>query len=81
MLAFNPIMITNSETARFLMNSDEAVELVRFALNRASLGDFLVPKVDSSTLGVLDLAKDMRLFSVLSCANYLAQDRAERNAI
>ena len=42
---------------------------------------FLVPKVDSSTLGVLDLAKDMRLFSVLSCANYLAQDRAERNAI
>jgi UDP-glucose 4-epimerase len=40
---------------RFLMNLDEAVELVRFAFEHAEPGDLFVQKADSSTIG--DLAK------------------------
>ena len=35
----NPITITNPEMTRFLMNLDEAVDLVRFAFNNANPGD------------------------------------------
>ncbi len=57
----NPITITNPEMTRFLMNLDEAVELVRFALNNANPGDLFIQKADASTIG--DLAKGVqRLF-------------------
>ena len=59
--AGTPITITNSEMTRFLMNLDEAVELVRFAFEHAEPGDLFVQKADSSTIG--DLAKAVqRLF-------------------
>ena len=59
--AGNPITITNPEMTRFLMNLDEAVELVRFAFAHAEPGDLFVQKADSSTIG--DLAKAVqRLF-------------------
>ena len=59
--AGNPITITNPEMTRFLMNLDEAVELVRFAFEHAEPGDLFVQKADSSTIG--DLAKAVqRLF-------------------
>lgn len=53
--AGNPITITNPEMTRFLMNLDEAVELVRFAFEHANPGDLFVQKADASTVG--DLGK------------------------
>ncbi len=50
-----PITITNPEMTRFLMNLDEAVELVRFAFEHAEPGDLFIQKADASTIG--DLAK------------------------
>lgn len=56
-----PITITNPDMTRFLMNLDEAVELVRFAFNNANPGDLFIQKADASTIG--DLAKGVqRLF-------------------
>ena len=49
------ITITNPDMTRFLMNLDEAVELVRFAFNHANPGDLFIQKADASTIG--DLAK------------------------
>ena len=46
---------------RFLMNLDEAVELVMFAFQNANPGDLFIQKADASTIG--DLAKAVqRLF-------------------
>ena len=59
--AGKPITITNPDMTRFLMNLDEAVELVRFAFNNANPGDLFIQKADASTIG--DLAKAVqRLF-------------------
>ena len=51
--AGNPITITNPEMTRFLMNLDEAVELVKFAFEHANPGDLFIQKADASTIGVL----------------------------
>lgn len=51
--AGNPITITNPNMTRFLMNLDEAVELVRFAFQHAEPGDLFVQKADASTIGNL----------------------------
>ena len=56
--AGNPITITNPEMTRFLMNLDEAVELVRFAFNHANPGDLFIQKADAST--IRDLAKGVQ---------------------
>lgn len=53
--AGNPITITNPAMTRFLMNLDEAVELVQFAFQHADPGDLFIQKADASTIG--DLAK------------------------
>jgi len=53
--AGDPITITNPEMTRFLMNLDEAVELVQFAFEHANPGDLFVQKADASTIG--DLSK------------------------
>ena len=59
--AGNPITITNPAMTRFLMNLDEAVELVRFAFEHANPGDLFIQKADASTIG--DLANGVqRLF-------------------
>lgn len=50
-----PITITNPDMTRFLMNLDEAVDLVQFAFEHANPGDLFVQKADASTIG--DLAK------------------------
>lgn len=47
------ITITNPEMTRFLMNLDEAVELVLFAFRNANPGDLFIQKADASTIGVL----------------------------
>ena len=51
----NPITITNPDMTRFLMNLDEAVDLVKFAFEHANPGDLFIQKSDASTIG--DLAK------------------------
>ncbi len=59
--AGNPITITNPEMTRFLMDLDEAVDLVKFAFEHAMPGDLFVQKADASTIG--NLAKAVqRLF-------------------
>ncbi len=50
-----PITITNPNMTRFLMNLDEAVDLVKFAFDHANPGDLFIQKADASTIG--DLAK------------------------
>ena len=56
--AGNPITITNPEMTRFLMNLDEAVDLVKFAFEHAEPGDLFIQKADVSTIG--DLAKGVQ---------------------
>ena len=59
--AGNPVTVTNPEMTRFLMNLDEAVDLVQFAFEHANPGDLFIQKADASTIG--DLAKAVqRLF-------------------
>ena len=59
--AGHPITITDPKMTRFLMNLDEAVDLVKFAFEHANPGDLFIQKADASTIG--DLAKAVqRLF-------------------
>jgi UDP-glucose 4-epimerase len=51
----NPITITDPNMTRFLMNLDEAVDLVLFAFEHGEAGDLFIQKSDASTIG--DLAK------------------------
>ena len=51
-----PITITDPNMTRFLMNLDEAVDLVMFAFQHAKPGDLFVQKSDASTIGVLGQA-------------------------
>lgn len=48
-----PITITDPSMTRFLMNLDEAVELVVFAFEHAEPGDLFIQKADASTIGDL----------------------------
>lgn len=54
--AGKPITITNPNMTRFLMNLDEAVDLVMFAFEHAHPGDLFVQKSEASTIGVLGQA-------------------------
>lgn len=57
------LTITDSHMTRFLMNLDEAVELVIFAFENAKAGDIMVQKSSASTVG--DLAQAIKeLFNV-----------------
>jgi len=61
-----PITITDPNMTRFLMNLDEAVELVAFAFEHAEPGDLFIQKADASTIG--NLAKGvMKLFGDTEC--------------
>ncbi len=54
--AGKPITITDPNMTRFLMNLDEAVDLVKFAFEHANPGDLFIQKADASTIGDLALA-------------------------
>ncbi len=56
--AGKPLTITNPDMTRFLMNLDEAVDLVKFAFENADPGDLFIQKADASTIG--DLAKALQ---------------------
>lgn len=49
----SPITITDPNMTRFLMNLDEAVDLVAFAFEHAEPGDLFIQKADASTIGDL----------------------------
>lgn len=51
----NPVTITDPAMTRFLMNLDEAVDLVEFAFLHANPGDLFIQKAPASTIG--DLAE------------------------
>lgn len=51
-----PITITDPHMTRFLMNLDEAVDLVLFAFENAKQGDLFVQKSPASTIGDLAAA-------------------------
>jgi len=53
-----PLTITNPKMTRFLMDLDEAVDLVLFAFEKAHAGDLFVQKASSCTIG--DLAEAIR---------------------
>lgn len=60
-----PITVTDPNMTRFLMNLEEAVELVIFAFQNAEAGDIMVQKSPASTIG--DLAQAIKeLFNVNS---------------
>ncbi len=56
MKAGKPITITDPDMTRFLMNLDEAVELVLFAFENANQGDLFIQKAPASTVGDLAAA-------------------------
>ena len=58
MKAGKPITVTDPAMTRFLMNLDEAVELVLFAFKNAHQGDLFVQKAPASTVG--DLAEALK---------------------
>ena len=45
-----PITITDPNMTRFLMNLDEAVDLVAFAFEHADAGDLFIQKANASTI-------------------------------
>ena len=51
--AGKPITITDPNMTRFLMNLDEAVDLVTFAFEHANPGDLFIQKADASTIETL----------------------------
>lgn len=61
-----PIIITDPNMTRFLMNLDEAVDLIAFAFEHAEPDDLFVQKADTSTIG--DLVKRvMEVFGETKC--------------
>lgn len=48
-----PITITNPDMTRFMMNLDEAVDLVQFAFENGNPGDLFIQKADAATIGTL----------------------------
>ena len=58
MKAGGPVTVTDPDMTRFLMNLDEAVDLVLFAFKHANQGDLFVQKSPAST--VQDLAQALK---------------------
>lgn len=72
-----PLTITNPDMTRFLMNLDEAVELVVHAFNNAQAGDIMVQKSPASTIS--DLAEALvELFESDSDVKYIGTRHGEK---
>lgn len=72
-----PLTVTNPNMTRFLMNLNEAVDLVLFAFQNASPGDIFVQKAPASTIG--DLAQALKeLFCADNPINYIGIRHGEK---
>jgi len=72
------ITVTDPSMTRFLMNLDEAVNLVLFAFNNAEPGDLMVQKAPACTIG--DLAQALKeLFNADNPIEYLGVRHGEKN--
>lgn len=67
--ANQPLTITNGEMTRFIMNLNEAVDLVLYAFENGSQGDLFVQKADACTIDVLATA----IKSIFDVPNYPTQ--------
>ncbi len=74
--AGKPITITNPDMTRFLMNLDEAVDLVKFAFEHAKPGDLFIQKAEASTIG--DLAKAVQLLFGNTGTNIIGTRHGEK---
>ena len=78
MKANKPLTITDPDMTRFLMNLDEAVELVLFAFKHANQGDLFIQKAPASTIG--DLAAALKeLFSSSSEIRIIGARHGEKS--
>ncbi|GHV53613.1 NAD-dependent epimerase/dehydratase family protein [Synergistales bacterium] len=72
-----PLTITDPGMTRFLMNLNEAVDLVLFAFRNAAPGDIMVQKAPASTIG--DLAQAVKeLFGADTPINYIGIRHGEK---
>lgn len=72
-----PLTITDPGMTRFLMDLNEAVDLVLFAFQNAAPGDIMVQKAPASTIG--DLAQAVKeMFNVDSHINYIGIRHGEK---
>ena len=77
MKAGKSITITDPDMTRFLMNLDEAVELVLFAFKHAHQGDLFIQKAPASTVG--DLAEALKeLFKSASKIRVIGMRHGEK---
>jgi len=77
MKADKPISVTNPDMTRFLMNLDEAVDLVIFAFLHANQGDLFIQKAPASTVGVLANALK-KMFNSKSEINVIGTRHGEK---
>jgi len=75
--AGKPLTITDPNMTRFLMNLDEAVDLVLFAFQNAQSGDIMVQKAPASTIGDLAVAVK-ELFSADNPINHIGIRHGEK---
>ena len=72
-----PLTITDPTMTRFLMNLDEAVDLVLFAFENAQPGDIMVQKAPASTIE--DLAQAIKeLFNTNNLISYIGIRHGEK---
>lgn len=77
MKAGKSVTITDPSMTRFLMNLDEAVELVIFAFKNANQGDLFIQKAPASTIG--DLAEALKqLFHSKSAIKIIGTRHGEK---
>lgn len=75
--AGKPLTVTDPGMTRFLMNLNEAVDLVLFAFQNAEPGDVMVQKAPASTIGDLALAVK-ELFGAANPVNYIGIRHGEK---
>jgi UDP-glucose 4-epimerase len=75
--AGKPLTITDPDMTRFLMNLDEAVDLVLFAFENAEKGDIMVQKAPACTIGDLAIAVK-ELFNSELPINYIGIRHGEK---
>lgn len=72
-----PITVTEGEMTRFMMNLDEAVDLVMYAFQHAQQGDIMIQKAPAATINTLAKAI-MELFDVDQLIQHIGVRHSEK---